>query len=105
MTHVERVVDTSVARHLTRGAVGDTSVARHLARGAVGFAALIGSVALIPVVGWISLILAPVGLLALRGCPTCWLIGLTAKMSAGRLQRNCESGRCELTAAPGRGGR
>jgi hypothetical protein len=72
------------------------SLARHLARGVVGLGALIGSVALIPLVGPISLVLIPVGLVALRGCPTCWLIGLTETFSRGRLQRSCQDGRCEL---------
>jgi hypothetical protein len=75
-----------------------TSLSRHLARGAVGFGALIGSVALIPVLGLGSLLLAPVGALALRGCPTCWAIGLMQTISMGRLRRSCVDGRCELTA-------
>lgn len=78
------------------------SLPRHLARGAVGFGALIGSVALIPVVGLGSLLLAPVGVLALRGCPTCWAIGLMQTISRGRLRRTCVDGRCELAVA-GRG--
>lgn len=82
-----------------RGSFASTSLPRHLVRGAVGFGALIGSVALIPVVGLGSLLLAPVGLLALRGCPTCWAIGLVQTISMGRLQRSCVDGRCELTVA------
>jgi hypothetical protein len=64
----------------------------------VGFGALIGSVALIPVFGAGSLLLAPVGVLALRGCPTCWAIGLMQTISMGRLRRSCMDGQCELTA-------
>jgi hypothetical protein len=75
------------------------SVARHVVRGAVGFGALIGSVAFIPVAGPASLLLAPIGLFALRGCPTCWAIGLAQTISRGRLQRSCVDGRCELTVA------
>ncbi|WP_412540027.1 hypothetical protein R8Z50_30030 [Longispora sp. K20-0274] len=86
------------------GSFASASVPRHLARGAVGFGALIGSVALIPVYGPVSLLLAPVGLLALRGCPTCWAIGLIETVSRGRLRRTCVDGRCELTR-PGHGGR
>ncbi|WP_218004180.1 hypothetical protein [Nocardia araoensis] len=73
------------------------SVPRHLARGVAGFGALIGAIALLPVVGAFSLLLAPVGLLALRGCPTCWAIGLAQTVSRGRLQRSCADGRCRLT--------
>ena len=78
-----------------------TSVARHLARGVIGFGALAGSVALLPVMGPWSLLLAPAGLLALRGCPTCWAIGLMQTISMGRLKRSCVDGRCELTVADG----
>ncbi|MGY0230269.1 hypothetical protein [Longispora urticae] len=73
-----------------------TSVLRHLARGTVGFGALVGAIALLPVVGPVSLLLAPVGLVALRGCPTCWTIGLVQTISKGRLERRCVDGRCEL---------
>lgn len=74
-----------------------TSLPRHLIRGAVGFGALIGAVALIPFVGLPSLVLASIGLLALRGCPTCWTIGLVQTISRGRLERTCVDGRCTLT--------
>ncbi|SEG89022.1 hypothetical protein SAMN05444920_106375 [Nonomuraea solani] len=76
-----------------------TSLPRHLARGAVGFGALICSVALIPVVGPVSLLLAAVGVLAFRGCPTCWAIGLVQTISRGRLRRSCSDGVCELKVA------
>ncbi|MFJ8852580.1 hypothetical protein [Streptomyces sp. NPDC102437] len=86
-----------------RGGFASDSVPRHLARGAVGFGALVGSLALLPVVGPGSLVLAPVGLVALRGCPMCWAIGLVETVSAGRLRRSCVDGRCELTHAKSRG--
>ncbi|MEU2038552.1 hypothetical protein [Nocardia niwae] len=79
------------------------SVPRHLARGVIGFGALIGAIALMPVLGAFGLLLAPVGFLALRGCPTCWLIGLMQTVSRGRLQRSCTDGQCRLTTA-GHGG-
>ncbi|MFJ2897405.1 hypothetical protein ACIO87_21275 [Streptomyces sp. NPDC087218] len=82
------------------------SLPRHLARGGLGFGALAGSVLLIPVVGPASLLLVPVGLLALRGCPTCWTIGLLQTVSKGRLRRSCVDGRCELSVArPAESGR
>lgn len=76
-----------------------TSLPRHLARGVVGFGGLIGSVALIPAVGPVSLLLLPVGALALRGCPMCWTIGLIQTVSRGRMRRSCEDGHCTLTVA------
>ncbi|MFJ9413681.1 hypothetical protein ACIRPT_05875 [Streptomyces sp. NPDC101227] len=72
------------------------SLPRHLVRGAVGFGMLVGSVALLPVTGPVSLVLLPVGLLPLRGCPMCWTVGLLQTISRGRLQRSCEDGRCKL---------
>ncbi|WP_459549916.1 hypothetical protein [Nocardia sp. X0981] len=65
-----------------------TSLPRHLGRGVVGFGALIGSVALIPVAGPVVLLLLPVGLVDLRGCPMCWVIGLVQTVSRGRLRRS-----------------
>ncbi|MEU8305602.1 hypothetical protein AB0C84_18760 [Actinomadura sp. NPDC048955] len=82
-----------------RQGFASTSLSRHLLRGATGFGALIGSVALLPVLGIGSLLLAPIGLLALRGCPACWAIGLVQTISMGRLQRSCKDGVCELTVA------
>lgn len=75
------------------------SLPRHLVRGVVGFGALIGSVALIPAVGPVALMLLPVGLVALRGCPMCWTIGLMQTVSRGRLRRSCVDGRCTLAVA------
>jgi hypothetical protein len=78
-----------------------TSVPRHLLRGAAGFGALIGAFALMPLLGPATLLLVPLGVLALRGCPTCWAIGLVQTVSRGRLHRTCTDGRCELTTRPG----
>ncbi len=72
------------------------SVPRHLARGALGFGLIIGSLALIPVVGPVSLLAAPLALLAFRGCPTCWAVGLVQTVSRGRLRRQCADGVCTL---------
>lgn len=72
------------------------SVPIHLARGVIGFGLLVGSIALAPVTLF-SLLLAPAGVVALRGCPTCWAIGLAQTISRRRLQRSCTDGRCQLT--------
>ncbi|MFB7979803.1 hypothetical protein [Streptomyces vinaceus] len=76
-----------------------TSVPRHLARGAIGFGLIIGSVVLVPALGPASLLAAPLALVAFRGCPTCWLVGLAQTVSRGRLERRCADGVCTLTKA------
>ncbi|MFI8976527.1 hypothetical protein ACIGO9_26825 [Nocardia asteroides] len=80
------------------------SLPRHLLRGALGFGALTGSVVLIPVFGFLSLLLLPVGLFALRGCPTCWAIGLAQSISRGKLERSCADGVCTLSVTRPRAG-
>ena len=53
------------------------TVRAHLLRGAVGLPLLVAAFALIPAYGAGMLLLAPVGVFFLRGCPTCWALGLT----------------------------
>ncbi|MFD3510761.1 hypothetical protein [Nocardia sp. NPDC058666] len=84
------------------GDFASKSMVEHLVRGGVGFGALIGAVVLIPVVGAVSLLLLPVGFVALRGCPMCWAIGLVQTLSRGRLQRSCADGQCTLTVGGAR---
>ncbi|WP_043635180.1 hypothetical protein [Nonomuraea candida] len=93
----------------TRGGTSfaERSLSIHLVRGVAGFGLLAGSFALIPVVGLLSLLLLPVGLLALRGCPLCWVMGLAEVVSRGRVERSCADGRCRVTprrAPAGEGG-
>lgn len=76
-----------------------TSLTRHLTRGVIGFGSLIAAFALLPALGPVSLLLLPVTLLAFRGCPTCWVIGLIETISRGKLQRECVDGQCKLTPA------
>lgn len=75
------------------------SVPRHLARGVIGFGLIIGSIALVPAYGPITLLAAPLALIAFRGCPTCWMVGLVQTISRGRLERQCVDGVCTLTKA------
>jgi hypothetical protein len=79
-----------------RSALASASVARHLARGAIGFGLIGSAVALGLSVSPIALVLAPLGMVALKGCPTCWIVGLLETISADRLQRTCVEGRCTL---------
>jgi len=77
-----------------RNSFGSTTVPAHLARGVLGFGLLIGSVGLLQITGPISVILLPAGLVALRGCPTCWAIGLAQTISRGRLTKTCQDSSC-----------
>jgi hypothetical protein len=79
-----------------RSVLAGTSVARHLTRGAVGFGLIGAALALIPSLGPGALALALLGMVALRGCPTCWIVGLIQAISAGRLQRTCTDTDCKL---------
>ncbi len=82
-------------------ALASTSVAAHLARGAIGFGLIGSAVALTPSQGPFALLFAPLGMVALRGCPTCWIAGLMETVSAGRLQRTCSESGCTLYAPIG----
>ena len=79
-----------------QSALASKSVANHLVRGAVGFGLIGGGIALAMSVSAVALLLAPFGLVALRGCPTCWIVGLIQTMSAGRMERNCTEANCTL---------
>ncbi len=81
---------------LARSALASTSVAAHLTRGAIGFGLIGSAFALTPSHGPMALLLAPPGMVALRGCPTCWIAGLIQTVSAGRLKRTCTETGCTL---------
>jgi hypothetical protein len=83
-----------------RSALASTSVARHLMRGALGFGLIGSALALTVRGGPLALLLAPPGLVALRGCPTCWIAGLVETISAGRLERTCTESSCTLHTSP-----
>lgn len=81
------------------------SVLEHLVRGAVGLGAMIGAVAFASAV-WPALLLLAVGLIALRGCPMCWTVGLVETVVArarGRAAPDaCADGSCRFVTATGR---
>jgi hypothetical protein len=81
-------------------ALAVASLARHLARGAIGFGLIVAALALAPSVGPASLLLVLPGMVALRGCPMCWLVGLIQTLSAGRLRGVCTERDCELRCVP-----
>jgi hypothetical protein len=83
-----------------RSALASTSIARQLVRGAIGFGLVGSALALTPSVGPAALLLVPLGMVALRGCPACWIAGLIETSSAGRLQRTCTDTGCTLHPPP-----
>ncbi len=80
--------------------LASASLARHLVRGGIGFGLIGAGFALIQTAGPAALLLTPLGMIALRGCPTCWVAGLIQTISAGRLQRTCVDAGCGLRQAP-----
>lgn len=78
------------------------SVAVHLLRGLLGFALVAASMLLLTAhPGW-SLGTLGLGLVALRGCPMCWTLGLVETIAArgrGESSRGCIDGSC-ATAWP-----
>ncbi|WP_411977128.1 hypothetical protein [Streptomyces solicathayae] len=89
----------STARGANATNFASKSVPRHLARGVIGFGLIIGSIAMVPVVGPAGLLAAPLALIAFRGCPTCWMVGLAQTISRGRLERQCVDGVCMIAKA------
>ena len=73
------------------------SLAEHVSRGALGLGAL-GAAAHFADRGWPALLLLPVALLALRGCPMCWTIGLVetfwARLRGHAINASCFDGPC-----------
>lgn len=62
----------------------DRSIAAHVARGAAGLCAITLSFAAPWSAAWPAVILLPLALLMLRGCPMCWLHGTVCAIQAGR---------------------
>ncbi|QIK75824.1 hypothetical protein [Nocardioides piscis] len=52
------------------------SVSRHLVRGALGLPMMVAAFVLVPWLGPIALSLLVPAAVLLRGCPTCWALGL-----------------------------
>ncbi len=82
-----------------RDTFASISLARHLMRGAIGFGLIGSAFALTARVGPTALLLAPLGMVALRGCPTCWIAGLIQTISANRVKRSCTDAGCTLHVA------
>ena len=73
------------------------SVRVHLIRGVLGLVAFVAAFALVGVVGPVSLLLVVPAVLAWRGCPTCWALGLTQTRAARDSGADCVT--CPRTPA------
>lgn len=82
------------------------SIIEHLARGVIGIGALAFGVTAAPAHPWALVFALPVAIYALRGCPTCWTIGLVETVARRVRGENvlgaCADGSC---IARGRGSR
>ena len=72
-----------------RSPLASGSVREHLFRGAVGLTAAILAIVLAAVVSPISLMLLLVTVLAWRGCPTCWTVGLLGTLADNHVRHDC----------------
>jgi hypothetical protein len=77
------------------------TIAEHLLRGLLGGTCLIVAVAGSSTSPWLPIVLLPLALLALRGCPTCWALGL-AQTFADRFTATPRTGRCADGRCAGR---
>ncbi len=78
--------DDPVAERFASG-----SLTEHVLRGVVGLALVVAAFVLAGSHPWAMLLLLP-GVVAWRGCPTCWALGLGATLSRGRI--GCSDGSC-----------
>ncbi|HEX2671445.1 MAG TPA: hypothetical protein VHM25_11265 [Polyangiaceae bacterium] len=77
------------------------SLAEHLARGLIGLGALLAALFLAPHQPWLAVAALPIGLFALRGCPSCWLLGLAQTLALGRAKAGaCVDGSCANRPSP-----
>ncbi len=69
-----------------------SSVAEHVVRGVLGLLLVVAAFALAGRQPLALLLLVP-AVVAWRGCPTCWLMGLGATLSRGRVAGTCRTPR------------
>ena len=74
---------------IQRSPLASGSVAEHVLRGALGLSAAALAIVLVTVVGPVSLLLLGVTVIAWRGCPTCWAVGLSGTLADRRARRGC----------------
>jgi hypothetical protein len=78
------------------------TISGHLARGALGGGTMAFALSEAGAHPWLPLAALPIALVALRGCPTCWTIGLVqtvvAKLQGKSTEGRCLDGSCGLDA-------
>lgn len=72
---------------------GSKTLSEHLLRGCVGLSALVATPFLAVREPWLIWVLLPIAFLALRGCPSCWLVGIFETV-ARRKGSACRDGSC-----------
>ena len=80
-----------VPEDLVGAVFASRSVAEHYVRGVVGLVLVVASLVGAGTTPW-ALLLAVPGIVAWRGCPTCWALGLTATLA--RRESRCVDGSC-----------
>lgn len=81
-----RVEDDAVA-----SVFASRSVTEHVLRGILGLVLVVVALAYSGSSPWALLLVVP-AVVAWRGCPTCWALGLAATLSRGRT--GCDDGSC-----------
>jgi uncharacterized membrane protein YdbT with pleckstrin-like domain len=71
------------------GMFGSTSLIVHLMRGAVAAALIAWAVVNHTAHPWLALGAGTAALIALRGCPMCWAVGLVETLWQGRRDSTC----------------
>ena len=75
------------------------TIAEHLLRGLVGIACFLLVVRLGTSHPWIAFVAVPLALVALRGCPMCWTMGLVetlrARLTSTPKRSRCATGTCD----------
>jgi len=81
---------------------GSKTILGHLARGAVGVGTMGFALSEAAAHPWLPLAALPIALVAFRGCPTCWTVGLVqtvvAKLWGKSTEGSCLDGSCALHA-------
>ncbi len=65
------------------------SFAGHLVRGILGFGLLAIALLYAPVLGWWTVAPVVVALVAFRGCPMCWIVGLVETVLQRKTRTAC----------------